>query len=117
MASFYGLGSIASRLQPLRRGYLVFTKLPRNCAGTHFINLGRMKGSVNFGAIQRFLTRTPGLGTQHLNQNHSRNLELLSNKLSNLVQFLRRTNFSRETRNRIYIYLIYGKLVIFNVDF
>ena len=31
MASFYEWGSIASRLDPLRGGSLVFTKLLRNC--------------------------------------------------------------------------------------
>ena len=43
MAPFYGWGSTASRLQPLQRGSLLFTtKFPET--GTHFINLGRMKG-------------------------------------------------------------------------
>ena len=43
MAPFYGPGSTASRLEPLRGGSLLFiTKLPE-IRGTHFINLGRMK--------------------------------------------------------------------------
>ena len=43
MASFYGLGSTISRLEPLRGGSLLFsTKFP-GIPGTHFIDLGRMK--------------------------------------------------------------------------
>ena len=45
MAPFYGWGSTASRLEPLRGGSLLFftTKSPE-ISGTHFIDLGRMKG-------------------------------------------------------------------------
>ena len=44
MAPFYGWGSAASRLEPLRGGSLLFTtKLPEILC-THFIDLGRMKG-------------------------------------------------------------------------
>ena len=43
MASFYGWGSTASRLKPLRGGSLLFnTKFPE-IPGTHFTNLRRMK--------------------------------------------------------------------------
>ena len=41
---FYGWGSTASRLQPLRGGSLLFTTQFPEISGTHFINLGRMKG-------------------------------------------------------------------------
>ena len=41
---FYGWGSTASSLEPLRGGSLLFTtKFPEN-PGTHFIDLGMMKG-------------------------------------------------------------------------
>ena len=44
MATFYGWGSTASRLDPLRGGSLLFTiKIPE-IPGTQFIDLGRMKG-------------------------------------------------------------------------
>ena len=44
MAPFYGWGSTASRLEPLRGGSLLFTiQFPDN-SGTHFTDLGRMKG-------------------------------------------------------------------------
>ena len=43
MALFYGWGSTASRLQPLRGGSLLFTIQFPEIPGTHFINLGRMK--------------------------------------------------------------------------
>ena len=44
MAPFYGWGSTASRLEPLRGGSLLFTTKFPEITGTHFINLGRMKG-------------------------------------------------------------------------
>ena len=44
MVPFYGWGSTASRLEPLRGGSLLFmTKFPE-ISGTPFINLGRMNG-------------------------------------------------------------------------
>ena len=59
MARFYGWGSIASRLVPLRGGSLLFTTKFPDIPGTHFINLGRMKGWVDLGATQWFWTRDP----------------------------------------------------------
>ena len=44
MAPFYGWGSTASRLVPLRGGSLFFTTKFPDIPGTHFINLGKMKG-------------------------------------------------------------------------
>ena len=44
MAPFYGCGSTASRLEPLQGGNLLFTTKFPEIPGTHFINLGRMKG-------------------------------------------------------------------------
>ena len=54
MAPFCGLGSTASRLEPLR-GVILFvaTKFP-DIPGTHFTNLARMKSRVDLGAIQWF---------------------------------------------------------------
>ena len=43
MAPFYGWGSTASRLEPLRGGSLLFTTQFPEVARTHFIDLGRMK--------------------------------------------------------------------------
>ena len=44
MAPFYGWGSTASQLEPLRgESLLVTTKFPE-IPGTHFIDLRRMKG-------------------------------------------------------------------------
>ena len=52
MASFYGWGSTVSRLEPLQGGSLLFmTKFPE-FPSTHFIDLRRMKGSVDLGATQ-----------------------------------------------------------------
>ena len=46
MVLFYRWGSTALKLEPLRRGSLLFiTKFPK-ISGTHFIYLKRMKGSV-----------------------------------------------------------------------
>ena len=44
MPPFYGQGSTASRLVPFRGGSLLFTAKFPVIPGTHFINLGRMKG-------------------------------------------------------------------------
>ena len=44
MAPFYGWGSTASRLELLRGGSLLFTTKFPEISGTHFTNLGRMKG-------------------------------------------------------------------------
>ena len=62
MAPFYGWGSIASRLEPLRGGSLLFTTKFPEIPGTHFIDLGRMKGWVDLGATQWFWARDPGFG-------------------------------------------------------
>ena len=44
MAPFYGWGSTTSRLEPLRGGSLLFTTKFPEIPGTHFIDLGWMKG-------------------------------------------------------------------------
>ena len=44
MASFYGWGSTASRLEPLREGSLLFIIQFPEIPGTHFIDLRRMQG-------------------------------------------------------------------------
>ena len=45
MAPFYGWGSTASsRLEPLQGGSSLFTTKFPEIPGTHFIDLGRMKG-------------------------------------------------------------------------
>ena len=50
MAPFYGWGSTASRLEPLRGGSLLCTTKFPEIRSTHFIYLGRMKGWVDLGA-------------------------------------------------------------------
>ena len=44
MVPFYGWGSPASRLQPLRGDSSLFTTKFPEIPGTQFTNLGRMKG-------------------------------------------------------------------------
>ena len=44
MTPFYGWGSTAARLKPLRGGSLLFTTTFTEIPGTHFIDPGRMKG-------------------------------------------------------------------------
>ena len=44
MTSFYGWGSTASKLQPLRGGSFIFTAKFPEIYGTHFADHGRMKG-------------------------------------------------------------------------
>ena len=55
LAPFYGWGSTASRLEPLRGGSLWFF-------GTYFTDLGRMKGWVNLGATRSFWMRDAWIG-------------------------------------------------------
>ena len=57
MAPFYWWGSTASGLEPLRGGSLLFTTKFPTISGTHFTDLGRMKGVVDPGAAQWFWTR------------------------------------------------------------
>ena len=59
MAPFYGWGSTASRLVPLRGGSLLFTTKFPEIPGSHFIDLGRMNGWVDLTATQWFWTRDP----------------------------------------------------------
>ena len=63
-APFYRWGSIASKLEPLWGGSLLFTTKLQEIPGTHFINLRRMKGWVNLGATQWFWTQDPWIGNQ-----------------------------------------------------
>ena len=49
MAPFYGWGSAASRLEPLRGGSLLFTTKFSEIPCTHLIDLGRMKDLVDLG--------------------------------------------------------------------
>ena len=51
MAPFYGWGSTASWLQPLRGGSLLFTTQFPEIPGTHFIDLGRMKGWLGYHCL------------------------------------------------------------------
>ena len=44
MAPFHGWGSTALRVEQLRGGSLLFITTFPEIPGTHFINLGRMKG-------------------------------------------------------------------------
>ena len=54
MAAFHGWGSTASRVEPLRGGSLHLTIKFPEILGTHFIDLGKMKGRVDLGATQWF---------------------------------------------------------------
>ena len=63
---FYGWGSTASRLVPLRGGSLLFTTKFPEIPGTHFINLGRKKGWVNLGATPWFRKQSPRLESSTL---------------------------------------------------
>ena len=44
MTPFDGWGSSASRLEPLQGGSLLFTTKFPDIPGTHFTNIGKMKG-------------------------------------------------------------------------
>ena len=68
MAPFYGWGSTASRLVPLREGSLLFTTKFPDIPGTHFNDLGRMKKAEStLEPPSGFEHRTSGLEIQRLN--------------------------------------------------
>ena len=54
MAPFYGWGLTASRLEQLQRSNLLFTTKFPEIPGTHFIDLGGMKGWVDLGVTLWF---------------------------------------------------------------
>ena len=56
------LKAIDSKLEPLRGGSLLFTTKFLEISGTHFIDLGEMKGWVDLGATQLFWTRDLWIG-------------------------------------------------------
>ena len=56
-------GSTASRLQPPWGGSLLFMIQFPEISGTHFIDLGRMKGWLDLRATQWFWTRDPQSST------------------------------------------------------
>ena len=62
MVPFYGWDSTCSRLVPLQGDSLLFTTKFPEVLGTHFIDLGRMKGCVNLGATQWLWTQDPWIG-------------------------------------------------------
>ena len=64
IAPFYGWRSIASRLEPLQGGSLLFTTKFPEIPGTDFIDLGRLKGWVDLGAIHWFWTFDPWIVNQ-----------------------------------------------------
>ena len=62
MAPFYGWGSTASGLQPLRGGSLLFAIQFLKIPGARFIYLGGMEGWVDLGAAQWFWAQDPWIG-------------------------------------------------------
>ena len=62
MAPFYGWGSAASGLHPLRGGSLLFATKFSDIPGAHFIGLGGMEGWVGLGATQWFWARGSWIG-------------------------------------------------------
>ena len=67
MASFYKWGSIASRLEPLPEGSLVFTKLPRSRWYSFYQPWKNERLSQPWSCPVVFNTN-PSIGTQDLNQ-------------------------------------------------
>ena len=67
MTPFYGCGSTALRLQPLRGDSLLFTIQFPVISGAHFIDLKRIKGAEStLEPPNGFEHGTPGLGIQRL---------------------------------------------------
>ena len=63
---FYAWGSIASRLEPLWGGSLLFTTKVPEIPGTHFIDLEGWMAESTLESPSDFEHGTPGLGIQQL---------------------------------------------------
>ena len=57
MAPFYEWSSTASRLEPLWAGSLLYNTKFSEIPGTHFIDLGKMKGWFDLGATEWLCTQ------------------------------------------------------------
>ena len=67
MAPYYGWGSTASRLEPLRGGSLRFTTKFPETPGAHFVDPEGWKAESTLESPSGFEHGTPGLGIQRLN--------------------------------------------------
>ena len=67
MASFYGWGSTASRLQPLRGGSLRFTTKFPEIPGTHLSTSEGWRAALTLEPPNGFEHGIPRLGIQRLN--------------------------------------------------
>ena len=67
MAPFYGKGSTALRLEPLRGGSLLFTTKSPEIPGTHLSTSEGWKGESTLESPSGFERGIPGLGIQRLN--------------------------------------------------
>ena len=92
MAPFCGWGSTTSKLEPLRGGSLLFTtKFPEiPCA--HFIDLGRTKGWVKFGATMWFWPQDPWIGNP-VPLCYRKLFRLYSGKKKCIVKYLNYNNY------------------------
>ena len=99
MATFYGWGSTASRLEPLRGGTSFFTTKFPEIPGTHFIDLGRMNDWVlNTGPLDsesRALTTRPPLLLKL--QNNAVFVNLLLSFWCHLVFYIYHLNYFTKT--------------------
>ena len=113
MAPFYGWGSTASRLEPLRGGSLLFTTKFPEIPGTHFIDLGRLTAESTLEPLSGFEQGNPGLGIQRLNHSYT-SFVLKTVKKTSLPPFLS-ISFFQENVTSSSFWLIFGdSLASFN---
>ena len=109
MAPFYGWGSTASRPEPLRGGNSLFTSKFPEIPGTHFIDLGRMKGWVDLEATHWFRMRDLWIGNaakdtssaQQWNKNVTKYSFESNNKIFQLFSYLYVVSSSRLALNKL----------------
>ena len=109
MASFYGSGSIASRLEPLQGGSLLFTKLPKNCWYSFYQPRKNERLSQPW-SLPMVLTQTPGLRIQYLNQQAIEVTEEATKIAANIYIYIYiYINYLYKLYIYIYIYHLYVK--------
>ena len=106
MAPFYGWGSTASRLEPLRGGSLLFTTKFPEISGTHFIDLGRLTVESTLEPLSGFEQGNPRLGIQRLNHSYT-SFVLKTVKKTSLPPFLS-ISFFQENVTSSSFWLIFG---------
>ena len=100
IAPFYGLGSTAWWLEPLKGGSLIFTIKFSEIPEPHFIDFGRLKGWVDLAAIQWSYYKTvTGLKTTVTKMSNTVPRQVISGRGNSVLPFLVHTTRSKNYNN------------------